>query len=488
MKKKINQTTGLIHGVFDIIHYGHIIHFKEAKSKVDYLIVSVTSDSFVNKGPGKPIFNLNKRIEVLNSISYIDRVIVSDSHNAVKNINFIKPDFFIKGKDYKNLKDDLSKQILIEKKAVEKNGGKIIFTETELHSSSSIANEIFEYINQDIKNILNKINKKSFANNFFKFVQKKLNHKILIVGDPIIDVMRFVEPSGKSNKSNILSTQYIKEEINGGGIILVANFLSLFCINVSILVSTNNENLRIIRKKLNKEVKIIHVKTKNKLIKKIRYVDNYSNTRLFQNSLNEKDRFSENEEKKIINKINFIENKYDEILLFDFGYTYSNKNIISVLKNISKKLTINCQSNSYNFGYNLANKYQSGKIISMDEAEFRLVVRNKDDDLFHLIKNNLKIFKKFNNLIITQGKKGCFFIKNEKVIHVPCIIKSSIDSTGSGDIFLSMFFISCISKQFSDIESIISAHVAAGLHSNQLGNRFKINKFDINKIISSITK
>ena len=51
---------GLIHGVFDIIHVGHIEYFKEAKSMVNKLIVSVTSDKYVNKGPGKPIFNLKK--------------------------------------------------------------------------------------------------------------------------------------------------------------------------------------------------------------------------------------------------------------------------------------------------------------------------------------------------------------------------------------------------------------------------------------------
>ena len=118
-KKKLAQQKkiiGMIHGVFDIIHYGHTLYFKEAKSKVDHLIVSVTSDRFVNKGPGKPIFNLKKRVEVLRSIKYVDEVVVSDHKTAVNNLETIKPDFYIKGKDYKNLKNDLSKQIFIEKK------------------------------------------------------------------------------------------------------------------------------------------------------------------------------------------------------------------------------------------------------------------------------------------------------------------------------------------------------------------------------------
>ena len=55
-------------------------------------------------------------------------------------------------------------------------------------------------------------------------------------------------------------------------------------------------------------------------------------------------------------------------------------------------------------------------------------------------KINSKLFNKFENLIITKGRKGCYLKKNNKLIDVPCIINTSVDSTGSGDIFLSMFF------------------------------------------------
>ena len=65
----------LCHGVFDLLHIGHIKHFEEAKKFGDVLIVSVTSDEFVNKGPNRPVFNLALRAEALIALECVDYVI-----------------------------------------------------------------------------------------------------------------------------------------------------------------------------------------------------------------------------------------------------------------------------------------------------------------------------------------------------------------------------------------------------------------------------
>ena len=122
--KKNNYKTALVHGVFDILHIGHKRYFEEAKSLCDKLIVSITVDKFVNKSPSRPIFNQKLRAEMLASIEFIDFVVISDHETSVNIINEIKPNLYIKGKDYKNLKNDLTKNIFKEKKAVEKNKGK----------------------------------------------------------------------------------------------------------------------------------------------------------------------------------------------------------------------------------------------------------------------------------------------------------------------------------------------------------------------------
>jgi cytidyltransferase-like protein len=99
--KKKGKIIGLVHGVFDVIHFGHIKYFLEAKKKVDILIASVTDDKFVNKGPGKPIFNINQRIEVLQNISSIDFVIKSKDRTSVNIINKLRPNLYFNGKVYK---------------------------------------------------------------------------------------------------------------------------------------------------------------------------------------------------------------------------------------------------------------------------------------------------------------------------------------------------------------------------------------------------
>ena len=115
------------HGVFDLIHVGHIKHFREAKKNADFLVVSITADKYVNKGTGRPIFSENLRAEVLASLEFIDAVYINNYTTPIKLITLIKPNIYFKGSDYKDLKKDKTKNILKEISYVKKNSGKILY-------------------------------------------------------------------------------------------------------------------------------------------------------------------------------------------------------------------------------------------------------------------------------------------------------------------------------------------------------------------------
>ena len=150
--RKNNQIIGMCHGVFDLIHYGHLKHFEAAKEKCDYLFVSITPDEYIKKGPQRPIHSTNERVKFLKSLKMIDEVIVAKGDSAVETINLIRPDIYFKGNDYKNNKLDKTKKIYREIYAVKKNKGKIIYTNEKQLSSSKIINQLSLALNEKQSN------------------------------------------------------------------------------------------------------------------------------------------------------------------------------------------------------------------------------------------------------------------------------------------------------------------------------------------------
>ena len=112
-----NKRVALVHGVFDVFHLGHKRHLDIASKYCDILIVSITSDKFVNKGPGRPVFNQEHRSELIASLSVVDYVYINDAETPINLIKNIKPNFYIKGNDYKKLNKDFTGNIYKEKRS-----------------------------------------------------------------------------------------------------------------------------------------------------------------------------------------------------------------------------------------------------------------------------------------------------------------------------------------------------------------------------------
>ena len=115
--KKIITTNG----AFDIIHVGHVRNLKFCKSHGDILIVGLNSDSSIKKYKSikRPIIPEKQRAEVISGFESVDYVFIFEETTPINFLEKIKPDFHIKGSEYKKR--------LPETDVVEKYGGKIIF-------------------------------------------------------------------------------------------------------------------------------------------------------------------------------------------------------------------------------------------------------------------------------------------------------------------------------------------------------------------------
>ena len=102
-EKKIIWTNGC----FDILHRGHLELFKYAKSLGTKLYVGMDSDSKVSKdkGPDRPFFSEDDRIEMVKSIKYVDKVFIFDTAKGLNNlIKKHQPHVLIVGSDWQNKK------------------------------------------------------------------------------------------------------------------------------------------------------------------------------------------------------------------------------------------------------------------------------------------------------------------------------------------------------------------------------------------------
>ena len=89
----------LVHGVFDLLHAGHLEHLKQAKAMGDYLIVSVVDDKYASKG--KPIYSQKERLALLWSLRCVDHAMLCGAPGPEKVIRKWEPDLYVRGSDYR---------------------------------------------------------------------------------------------------------------------------------------------------------------------------------------------------------------------------------------------------------------------------------------------------------------------------------------------------------------------------------------------------
>lgn len=132
----------LVRGCFDIFHVGHVRHLEQAKAMGDFLIVSLTQDCHVNKGPERPVFPLDLRRAVVKALRCVDLVATGVGDTAERDILFYQPDLFVKGPE---CRINRTPGFLKEVETILSIGGQIAYTDGEIHSSSELLKKVLSY-------------------------------------------------------------------------------------------------------------------------------------------------------------------------------------------------------------------------------------------------------------------------------------------------------------------------------------------------------
>ncbi len=478
------------HGIFDLIHPGMTKHLTEAKSQGDILIVTVIKDKDVRRGPGRPIFPEELRVENVASLEQVDYACLVDDEIPFECVKRIKSDVFAKGQAYKERDRKIHEQIYEEEKEFYFGKSRIYETSGFSFSSSQIINSFLDIYPAETKIFLKRFSKK-YA---FSEIVEKLNSlkklKVLLIGDGIVDEYHYCSSMGKSAKSPLVVNKYINHEIFLGGAFIVANHISSLCEEVHLMTLLGKENTRedfiLNNLKPNVSSKIFWREDGPTICKK-RYVNQYLNQKLFEiNYLND-NYIDEACELSIMDYLQSKIPEYDLVLISDFGHGFITKRIIKVIEDLSKIFAVNTQTNAANAGYNLVTKYHRPNFVCLDELEARLATQDRVGNIEEIANTVSKVLNS-DYLIITLGKMGSIGVsRNNELNLTPIFSTKVVDTVGAGDAFFA-FTAPCFAQGMPlDFVSFIGNAVGA-LAVQIVGNKKAIEKHELLEFVHTILK
>lgn len=478
------------HGVFDLLHIGHIKHLQHAKNFGDILVVSITADSFVNKGPGRPYFPELLRAEALAALACVDYVVINPNPTAIEPINAIKPHFYVKGLEYQISENDITGKISEEEEAVNTHGGELCFTHDVVFSSSSLLNKFFSPFSSTVTNYLEEFKSRFNTDEILHYFEGSKKLKVLLIGEAIIDIYHYGEAIGKSGKEPVLVTKYHREEMYIGGILAVANHLSSFCAEVTCItmIGENAEYESFIRENLKDNVNIVfHYKKSSPTIVKRRYIEEYSSQKLFE-IYEIDDCYLEDDQKQAFSdSINKEITNHDMVIVTDYGHGMLDSAAISEIEEKAKFLAVNTQANASNHGFNCISKYKKADYVCIANRELQLNFRQKHISVIDQIKQLVKDFS-FKNVVVTNGVKGSFSYKLGDEIHaIPAFATSVKDRVGAGDAVLAVTSLFVAQNAPAELVGFIG-NVVGSQAVNIMGNKSFIERTPLMKHVVHLLK
>lgn len=491
-EKKEGEKIVHCHGVFDLLHPGHIRHFKEAKKQGTKLVVSLTPDRYVNKGPGRPAFNETLRAETLAALNCVDYVVLNDTADAVHCIKKIKPNVYVKGKEYADHSKDITGKIADEVRAVQEANGTVYYTDDIVFSSSSLLNQHFENTNPKLRALLAEIKETYSIDDLIHKVDALKDLRVLVIGDAIIDEYQFTEPMGQSGKGLHMVARNRENECYLGGSLIIANHIAQFSDHVSLLTSIgqNCPYQTMIHELINPKVKkeFVYLPNHTTLTKK-RYVmkDGTRLSKLFETYSTNDSLLTDKETDQIIKYLKEKTSDFDLILVCDFGNGFTNPLIIDALCDLPNFLAINTQTNSGNRGFNVVTHYRRADCISLNEPELRLSAHDRYSSMDGLA-CDISEFLNCSSTFITQGVRGVYcFSENESDLHIPALVTNTIDRVGAGDSFFAIAAM-CAAKGYPLAICGFLGSIASALNVQIVGNKEPIKKTPFNKFLTRLLK
>jgi len=410
------------HGCFDLLHPGHITLLKEAKEAGDILVVSVTDDKHVNKGSNRPLMTLKERMNVLTALRVVDYVIPSYAEDCEAILADLKPDVYVKGDDY-----DMYSLLPGEQKFM-RNGTQFLQVPRTRDSTTGILGRLKSTRTPVVQEWMDAFKKQHSLAEIEDKLSELSETQILVIGEQIKDVYTYVEPLAKSPREYFMSSRAIHTETHQGGAKAVIRHLKPWVSQESMLVTNKIE------------------------IMKQRFIHIGSGTKLFGVQALPEQILTDEERVRLISHLDDLATESGCVLAMDYGHGFFDDNMRQALLFSGTFLAVNSQTNSANYGYNLATKWPRADYACLDGPEYTLALANGWKSI------------SVNQLMLTKGAAGCYI-----GMDIPSFVEDYVDGVGAGDALFAFSAPLLALKAAPEVAGFVGS-CAAAIQCNIMGN------------------
>jgi rfaE bifunctional protein nucleotidyltransferase chain/domain len=489
--KQEGKTVALCHGVFDLVHPGHIIHLEQAKQMADILVVSITAAAYVRKGPNRPYFSDEMRMKVLEALECVDYVMLSEGYTADDVIENIEPDIYVKGEEYANAADDITGKIRDEKELVERHGGRLGFTSGQVFSSTRLLNTAMSALSDEVRQYMGSFSAHHTMKELREYADKAGRLKVLVIGDVIIDKYTYCDVQGIMSKDMGYSARLSHSEEYLGGAAAIARHLSTFTDSVTLLSAIGNEEeirLRLFDQLAEQiQLRLVYSSSFPTIVKH-RYLTRNEKREEYKkifaiNNIPKSMRYEEEVYQSFKEKLREKIEDYDVVFLCDFGHGLIDRETINIVQKNARFLVLNCQTNSSNTGLNVITKYSRADAFSLDQQELKLAFPEYAEDEEICLKKLAAHLQ--GNGWLTRGSKGAYGICGRELHECPAFTLNVKDTIGAGDAFLAVAGIFAAAGAPVEVGTF-AGNIGGALGANIVGNKDAVEKVNVLKYASTL--
>jgi rfaE bifunctional protein nucleotidyltransferase chain/domain len=479
----------LCHGVFDLLHIGHIRYLRRAKELGDILAVTVTPDRFVDKGPTRPAFTEQLRLEAVASLDCTDYAALNAWPTAEETLRQLRPDIYAKGAEFKDL-DDIAGKIALEAAVTEEIGCRLEFVHDITFSSSNLINRYLSNFSHVCREYLDLFRGRHTIEDLTRQIDSLKDLTVLLIGDAIIDEYHYCSPLGASSKDPVLALLYGNSEVFAGGAAAVANHMAKFAKKIiwcTVLGGGGDGQEEFIRSNLASNIEM-HAITRpaTPTVRKIRITDGYSFQKILEIYHMERKPLPEGVEVELRETTMRFLPQVNLTVAADFGNGCIMLPLAAELSARAPFLAVNTQANAGNRGYHTIGRYPKADFIQLAGHEINLEFRNSSLSPIEMM-SELKKRLQAGYILLTEGREGCSVLDNLDLARAPSFAVSVVDRVGAGDAVFSLASLLAYRRASADVIAFLG-NAAGSLAVGSIGNSKAVSSEALLKYITAILK